>query len=62
LKSYELNYVISSEFINAVCKNQHFQRPMRDEFFREVGEAVRFGKQRNQNIMKRVDERERGRH
>jgi len=28
-------------------------------FFRKVGEAVRFGKQRNRNIMKRADERER---
>jgi len=32
---------------------------MRDEFFRKVREAVRFGKQKNRNIMKRADERER---
>lgn len=33
---------------------------MQDEFFREVGEAVRFGKQRNRNVVKRKNERGRG--
>ncbi|GAB1860764.1 DUF4806 domain-containing protein [Camponotus japonicus] len=45
---------------DAVCRNAHFKKPLRDEFFREVGEAVRFGKQRNRNVMKRMNERERG--
>lgn len=36
---------------DAVCRNVHFKKPLRDEFFREVGEAVRFGKQRNRNVM-----------
>lgn len=40
--------------------NSHFQRPLRDEFFREVAEAVRFGKQKNRNV-RRVNRGERGR-
>lgn len=34
---------------------------MRDEFFREVGEAIRFGKQRSRNVIKRIQEKEKGR-
>lgn len=41
---------------DAVCKNSHFEKPLRDDFFREVGEAVRFGKQRHRNVMKRINE------
>ncbi|XP_067208182.1 uncharacterized protein [Linepithema humile] len=45
---------------DAVCRNSHFGKPLRDEFFREVGEAVRFGKQRNRNVTKKMSERGRG--
>ncbi|KAL6265853.1 hypothetical protein P5V15_002674 [Pogonomyrmex californicus] len=38
---------------DAVCMNTHFQRPLRDEFFREVAEAIRFGKQIVRNVQKR---------
>lgn len=41
--------------------NPHFRKPLRDEFFREVGEAVRFGKQRLRNIAKRANEGDHGR-
>lgn len=41
--------------------NSHYERPLRDEFFREVAEAVRFGKQRNRNIINRTNQGERGR-
>lgn len=34
---------------------------MRNEFFGELAEAVRFGKQRNRNIIKRMNGDERGR-
>lgn len=34
---------------------------MWDEFFREVGEAVRFRKQRKRNVVKRINEAGRGR-
>lgn len=40
--------------------NSHFQRLLRDEFFREVAETVRFGKQRNRNV-RRANSGERGR-
>ncbi|XP_011685134.1 PREDICTED: uncharacterized protein LOC105448326 isoform X2 [Wasmannia auropunctata] len=40
---------------DAVCMNTHFERPLRDEFFREVAEAVRFGKQRNRNMNRRTN-------
>jgi len=35
--------------------NTHFERPLRDEFFREIAEAVRFGKQRNRNMNKKAN-------
>ncbi|XP_011864783.1 PREDICTED: uncharacterized protein LOC105560345 [Vollenhovia emeryi] len=46
---------------DAVCLNSHFANPLRDDFFREVAEAIRIGKQRHRNIVKRGNKEQRGR-
>lgn len=44
-----------------MCRNSHFKIPLRDEFFREVREAVRFEKQKSRNVVKIINKKERGR-
>jgi len=39
---------------DAVARNVYFPPPpMREEFFREIGEVMRFGKQRHRNVINR---------
>lgn len=52
---------------DAVSENVHYPPPTREEFFREIGEAVRFGKQRYRNAISRktaieIGRRQRMRH
>lgn len=61
--------VILFLLVDAVAENVNFPSPTREEFFRQIGEAVRFGKQRyrnttnrRQSVTQNVGRRERMRH